>query len=361
MSYFAQASIDERGKIAGGEAGNQSGRELNTREIYQSSGNPWFSVVAKDPAVRAEINRLAKAAVANPYIGYDQYERNTLLIQARKVGCDLSKITTQCETDCSALDGTLAICAVYRVLGQSAGDKVYNALYAGGNLPATGNFRAKFAKLPEYFEIGTGMSTVPGTFNCRDGHAVTVVDALVTPSKLSSGASAGTNLVSSKYPCKGWTGAEVKRIQQALTDKGYSVGNAGIDGDFSIDTDKAVRKFQFDSGLEIDGVVGPMTQTALYGSSKPAALVPNYATGEYRTVVDAINVRMGAGKGYAKKSKSQLTPDGQRHSNDNGQLNVGTNVTVSKVLRDSGGNTWGLIPSGWICLEWDGRAYVRRR
>lgn len=361
MAYFAQASIDERGKIAGGQAGNQSGRELNTREIYQSSSNPWFSVVAIDPRVRAEINRLAKAAVANPYIGYDQYERNTLLIQARKVNWDLSKITVSCETDCSALDGTLAICAVYRVLGQEAGDKVYNALYAGGNLPATSNFRQKFAKIPDLFDIGTKISTVPGTFNCRDGHAVTVVDALVAPGKLSTGASSSVSLASSKYPCKGWTGAEVKRIQQALIDKGYSVGNAGIDGDFGIDTDKAVRKFQFDRGLEIDGIVGPMTQTALYGASKPVALVPNYATGEYRTVVDAINVRTGAGKGYSKKSKSQLTPDGQKHSNDDGQLNVGTNVTVSKVLRDSGGNTWGLIPSGWICLEWSNKPYVRMR
>lgn len=361
MPYFAQASIDENGKIAGGEAGNQSGKELNTRTVYSSSSNPWFSVVARDPRVLAEINRQAKAAVANPYIGYDQDQRNTLLIQARKVGWDLSKIVVSCETDCSAFDGVLAICATYRILGQAAGDAVYNALYEGSNLPATSNFKEKFGKLGEYFEIRSGMSTTLGAFNCRNGHAVTTVDALVTAGKLSSGTSVGSSLASTKYSCKGWTGEEVKRIQQALEAKGYSVGDAGIDGDFGDDTDAAVRRFQDNRGLEVDGIVGPMTQTALYSSSTPASQSTTYTAGTYVTVVDALNVRTGAGAGYAKKSKSQLTADGQKHSNDAGQLNNGTTVTVSKVLRDSGGNTWGKIPSGWICLEWNGKPYVRKR
>lgn len=361
MPYFAQASIDERGKIAGGQAGNQNGRELNTRTTYASDSKPWlFSVIAIAVAVQSMICTQLKYAVANPYIGYDQDQRNTLLIQARKVGWDLSKIRVACECDCSSLLAVCMICAVYLVLGDAAGKEVEAALYEGGNLPATSNFKAKTQKIDKYFRI-SGVSYTPGYGLIRDGHAVGVVDALVTAGKLSTGASSTASLASSKYPCKGWTGEEVKRIQQALTDKGYSVGDAGIDGDFGTDTDKAIRKFQFDRGLETDGIVGPMTQTALYGASKPATPVPNYATGEYRTVVDAINVRTGAGKGYSKKSKSQITPDGQKHSNDDGQLNVGTNVTVTKVLRDSGGNTWGLIPSGWICLEWDGKAYVRRR
>lgn len=134
-AYFAQASIDENGKIAGGVAGNQNGKELNTRNVYSSSSNPWlFSVIPLNEAVRSEMNRQAKAGVLNPYIGYDQYQRNTILIQARKVGWDLSKITVACECDCSSLLATVMICAVYKVMGQAAGDIVYNALYAGGNL-----------------------------------------------------------------------------------------------------------------------------------------------------------------------------------------------------------------------------------
>ena len=197
----------------------------------------------------------------------------------------------------------------------------------------------------------------------RDGHAVCVVDSLVTAGKLSSGstAAASSSLASSKYPCKGWSGDEVKRLQRALIEKGYSCGTSGVDGSFGPDTDSAVRKFQTDRGLEVDGIVGPMTQTALYGSSTPAVSSTTYTTGEYVTVVGGLNVRTGAGTGYSKKSKSQLTADGQKHSNAAGQLNSGTPVTVTKVLKDSGGNTWGLIPSGWICLEWNRKPYAKKR
>lgn len=362
-AYFAQASIDENGKIAGGVVGNQNGKELNTCSVYASSSKPWlFSVIPLNEAVRAEMNCQAKAGVANPYIGYDQYQRNTILIQAKKVGWDLSKITVACECDCSSFLATVMICAVYKVLGQAAGDMVYNALYAGGNLPATGNFKSKLASLGAYFITGSASYTA-GYGLIRDGHAVCVVDSLVTAGKLSSGstAAASSSLASSKYPCKGWSGDEVKRLQKALIEKGYSCGTSGVDGSFGPDTDSAVRKFQTDRGLEVDGIVGPMTQTALYGSSTPAASSTTYTTGEYVTIVDGLRVRTGAGTGYSQKPKSQLTADGQKHSDSLGQLYSGTNVTVTKVLKDSGGNTWGLIPSGWICLEWNGKPYAKRR
>lgn len=361
MAYFAQASIDENGKIAGGAAGNQNGKELNTCNVYSSSSKPWFSVIALNPDVLAEINRQLKRAVANRYIGYDQNQRNTIIIQAKKVGWDLGAIDIACECDCSSLLAAAMICAVYRVLGTAAGDEVYNALYAGGNLPATSNFKSKLSSLGKYFKTGNASYTV-GYGLVRDGHAVGVVDALVTAGTLSSGAASTSSLASSKYPCKGWTGAEVKRLQQALIDKGYSCGSAGVDGSFGSDTDAAVRKFQTDRGLEVDGIIGPITQTALYSStSNTVTPASSYPTGEYVTCVNNLNVRVNAGTGYAAKSKSQLTADGQKHSNAAGQLNSGTAVTVMEVKNDSGGNPWGRIPSGWICLQWNGKPYVTKR
>ena len=363
MAYFAQASIDERGKISGGEAGNQSGKELNTCAVYSSSSKPWWAIIALSALVLAEINRQMKAAVANPYIGYDQYQRNTIIIQAKKVGWDLGAIKVACECDCAALDAAAMICAVYRVLGTEAGDAVYSALYGDGNLPATSTFRAKVSKLSAYFRVSESADYTVGALDVRDGHAVGVVDSLVTAGRLSSGAtgSAASSLASSKYPCKGWSGDEVKRLQKALIEKGYSCGTAGADGDFGPDTDEAVRKFQADRGMEDDGIVGPMTQTALYGGSAPAASSTSYSPGEYITTVGSLRVRTGAGIGYSQKAKGELTADGQRHSDSLGQLNSGTSVTVSKVLKDSGGNTWGQIPSGWICLEWNGNPYVKRK
>ena len=79
--------------------------------------------------------------------------------------------------------------------------------------------------------------------------------------------------------------------------------------------------------------------------------------GTHTITASALNVRTGPGTNYAKKRKSQLTSDGQKHSNANGALLKGTRVTVSQV-KTSGAYVWGKIPSGWICLRENGTNYV---
>ena len=54
---------------------------------------------------------------------------------------------------------------------------------------------------------------------------------------------------------------EVRRVQAALAELGYSTG--GVDGRFGPATEEAVRQFQSSSGLADDGVVGPATLAAL--------------------------------------------------------------------------------------------------
>lgn len=176
-----------------------------------------------------------------------------------------------------------------------------------------------------------------------------------------SGAATSPSVVST-YPCKGWTGDEVRKIQQALIAQGYSCGTYGVDGSFGSDTDAAVRRFQQDHGLEVDGIVGKQTQAALFAASSLASS-PAYTTGRYVTCVGNLNVRTGAGTGYRRKAKSELTADGQKHSNDAGQLNSGTAVDVSTVSKDSAGSWWGCIPSGWICLYYapDNKAYATKQ
>ena len=55
----------------------------------------------------------------------------------------------------------------------------------------------------------------------------------------------------------------VKWLQKRLIALGYSVGKYGIDGNFGPDTLKAVKKFQKDYGLKVDGYVGSATCKAL--------------------------------------------------------------------------------------------------
>ena len=62
---------------------------------------------------------------------------------------------------------------------------------------------------------------------------------------------------------RGSKGSDVKELQTLLSDRGYSVGPCGIDGDFGKDTEAAVRAFQRDRGLTVDGAVGKDTWTEL--------------------------------------------------------------------------------------------------
>ncbi|GAA2510733.1 hypothetical protein GCM10010276_66720 [Streptomyces longisporus] len=62
-------------------------------------------------------------------------------------------------------------------------------------------------------------------------------------------------------------GQRVVQVQCMLTKRGYGVGGSGVDGDFGKATDAAVRSFQSDKGLEVDGQVGPNTWAALRSST----------------------------------------------------------------------------------------------
>jgi len=59
----------------------------------------------------------------------------------------------------------------------------------------------------------------------------------------------------------GDTGTQVKDLQKALAEVGFSPGTP--DGDYGSNTQVAVEKFQVAKGLAEDGVYGPATQAAL--------------------------------------------------------------------------------------------------
>ena len=63
----------------------------------------------------------------------------------------------------------------------------------------------------------------------------------------------------------GSKGSAVKALQLLLIGYGFSCGWYGADGDFGNDTVKAVKAYQTAKGLEVDGIVGPMTWRSLLG------------------------------------------------------------------------------------------------
>lgn len=65
---------------------------------------------------------------------------------------------------------------------------------------------------------------------------------------------------------KGSTGDQVKALQRLLHAHGYGLGRINpIDGDFGSMTDAAVRVYQKDKGLTVDGIVGEKTWKSLLG------------------------------------------------------------------------------------------------
>ena len=68
----------------------------------------------------------------------------------------------------------------------------------------------------------------------------------------------------SRYNVKrGMQGQSVQDLQARLIGLGYNLGKAGADGDFGPATRRAVKQFQKDYGLSVDGIAGDQTFTAL--------------------------------------------------------------------------------------------------
>lgn len=106
----------------------------------------------------------------------------------------------------------------------------------------------------------------------------------------------------------GDSGAAVKTMQLMLIECGYSCGTAGADGEFGSGTDAALRKFQKDNSLVVDGQYGPASKlklTALHNAkvsgngseSKTPSKTPKWV-GAVNT--NELNVRTGAGTGNPK-------------------------------------------------------------
>lgn len=173
--YICQASCDERGKAYGGSAGDQTGREVYKRSWY--AGNWNILLRPRSKVVARKMVAFAEAVCASNFVGYDQWQRNTLRDVARAAGWDASKIKTKCETDCSAF---VSCCA------EAAGvnmDRAYTSLGSGQwNAPVTQNMCSKFcetgafvALTDKYYLTGTDYLEAGDVLVRESGHTCLVV------------------------------------------------------------------------------------------------------------------------------------------------------------------------------------------
>ena len=75
---------------------------------------------------------------------------------------------------------------------------------------------------------------------------------------------------------KGSKNQYVKKAQQLLQERGYNLGICGVDGDYGTATEAAVKAFQKDHGLTVDGVTGPKTWEMLLNAPVNPAKIDKY-------------------------------------------------------------------------------------
>lgn len=326
---IGHSSIDENGRAYNGTAGDQTAKEVCTRTWYNKS---WDYVLRPTDSTIAE--KMAKAceqACANNKIGYDQWQRNTLYTQAKKVNYDLSKITTACECDCSSLMCICAICA-----GISA-----DYFYIGGNMRTTSTMKSAFQKTGK-FEILTDKKYLNSDTYLKRGdilvkagsHTVMVLSngSGVTTSKPAAAPSTNTSMSG-----KGIGTATAKCSMNVRSGNGTSYGSVGI-----------VRQGQKVEVLEIMSnnwykIVWPGASCGYAYTSNASNKYYTYtankstttsSTGyKVRITASALNVRAGASTNYKINT-------------------VVRKNEVYTIVEEKNG--WGKLKSGagWISLKY---------
>lgn len=270
---IGSARIDENGHAYNGKAGDQTGREVSTQSWYLHSKG-WRVFRAKDPAKAEKIAKCMQAACDNKHIGYDQWQRNSLYNEAAKYNYDVSKVTKDVETDCSAL--VRVCCAFAGIMGLPADFRTGNM---PSNLLKTGAFveltDSKYTKQDSYLKRGDILVTK------TNGHTV------VALSNGSKAASDTTSTVTAGLS-RGAEGDAVKAMQRLLLVwKADCLPKWGADGDFGSETEKALKAFQKEKGLTVNGI---------YDKATEAALKTAGALGKVRVTGSSVYVRSAPNK-----------------------------------------------------------------
>lgn len=124
MVTIGHTSISENGTV-NGKGGDQTKKEVCLRAWYSK---PWNVVIRFiDVDMQDKVAEAVERACANDCIGYSQNDRNSLLAAVRRFNYDPGTVTTNVNTDCSAL---VTVACIYAGIAECA-------LVKGGNCATT--------------------------------------------------------------------------------------------------------------------------------------------------------------------------------------------------------------------------------
>ncbi len=256
---IGHASIDERGKTKGGLAGDQTGKEVCTRNWYDKG---WDAVLRPvNSAIAENSARICEQLCACKCLGYDQNQRNTLwneylktlrCIPIKNVECDCSSFMTYCA-----------------ILGGA------NVEY-GSNAPTTSTMVAKFSAKGSYVVLTDKKYTDSSDYLKRGD--ILVKKGSHTVMVLSNGARANESVAKKSIVIpkptirKGDRGEDVKQLQTALNT--LFANDLDVDGSFGNATFGAVEDSQVylkKAGYytsTIDGIYGKGNYNAFINYAK---------------------------------------------------------------------------------------------
>lgn len=227
-----------------GEPGDQTGAEVRIAKWYisgEKDGKKWDYVIRSTKKVkRKKIAENAEAGARNSHLGYSQTDRYSAYDIVKMRGFDLSKLDKDANTDCSQM---ATICASF------AGYPIPRDTYTGNmkeRYKAVGGF--KFHSSKKY--TADYKKLIPGDILLRVGHHAAMVINNVYWLKTTIKKSNSTGRKD-----------DVKALQARLNE--LDKAKLEVDGIWGPLTEVAVKKFQNDNGLMIDGIVGAKTATAL--------------------------------------------------------------------------------------------------
>lgn len=266
---IGNASIDEHGAAHGGSAGDQTGKEVLIKNWYKHKKG-WRLLRAKDYIYAGRIAEAMEAACANDHIGYDQYERDTLLKASAPYTYDPSKVEKNCECDCSSL---VRVCIAYAWCSDVV------AKWAKGARFSTANMCQILLNSGEFVE-GSEHEANSDNFVRRgdilvtktQGHTVVVLDdgkdaSYTDRPEIDFGNDeecpyTKPNVTISRRKNRKAIG--VKWVQWHLNRLMDGEPKLAEDGIYGPLTERTVLDFQAHVGIKVDGIVGPITCRAIY-------------------------------------------------------------------------------------------------
>lgn len=141
----------------------------------------------------------------------------------------------------------------------------------------------------------------------------------------------------------GSSGAEVKELQQRLKELKYYTGS--VDGDFGAGTEAAVREFQQNNGLGVDGKAGKKTLEALYNyyavpksssSGSSATSKPTAKPTATPVISDNTYLKVGSSGTKVKQMQQRLIELGYLEGKADGSFGAATEAAVTAFQKRSG-------------------------